>query len=161
MSHGNPFDFGDADEPPRRRHRDADEFGDDPRPRRQSDRPGYGMGVASLVCGVVGLLVAVGSIGPALCSMCGVLVLPVNWVISGVGAVLGALGVLFGVVGRSQENRSPMPGWGIATGAVALVAAAMAIILPLVVVANMPPPPPQPAPPIVQPVPPKVNPPKR
>jgi hypothetical protein len=117
------------------------------------------MGVASLVCGVVGLLVAIGSIGPAMCGMCCVLVLPVNWVISGAGAVLGALGVLFGVVGRSQGNRSPMPVWGIATGAGALVAAARAIIVPLVVVVSLPPP--QPAPPIVQTLPPKVNPPKR
>src|SRR4051812_46157183 len=122
MSHGNPFDFGDADEAPRRRHPDADEFGNDPRPRRQSDRPGYGVGVTSLVCGVVGLLISVGSIGPALCGMCCVVLLPVNWVISGVGALLSALGVLFGAVGRNQGNRSPMPVWGIATGAVGLVA---------------------------------------
>jgi hypothetical protein len=158
MSHGNAFDSGDMDEPA---GPTADEFGYDPRPPRGSARPAYGVGIASLVCGVVGLLVAVGSIGPALCGMCCVLVLPVNWVISGLGAVLGALGVLFGVVARSQGNRSPMPVWGIATGAVALVAAAMAIILPLIVVVNMPPPPAQPAPPIVQPVPPKINPPKR
>src|SRR3954453_12067692 len=119
MSQSHPFDFGDMDESP---GRTADEFGYDPRPPRRPGRPGYGMGVSSLVCGVVGLLVAAGSIGPAMCGMCCVLVLPVNWVISGVGAVLGALGVLFGFVGRSQGNRSPMPVWGIATGAVALVA---------------------------------------
>src|SRR6478609_1536125 len=101
MSQGNPFVFGDADDPSPRSRR-ADEFRYDPRPPRGSAHPGYGMGVSSLVCGVAGLLVAVGSIGPALCGMCCVMLLPVNWVISGVGAVLGGLGVLFGLIGRSQ-----------------------------------------------------------
>ena len=107
------------------------------------------MGASSLVCGVVGLVIAVGSIGPAMCGICCVFLLPFNWAVSGVGAVLGGLGVLFGVIGRSHGNRSPMPVWGIATGAVALVAAAVAIILPLGIVVNAPPPPP--APPMLQP----------
>ena len=76
--------------------------------------------------------------------------------------MLGGLGVLFGVIGRSHGNRLPTPVSGIATGAVALVAAAVAIILPLGIVVNASPPPP-PAPPVVQPQPlppPRMNPPR-
>jgi hypothetical protein len=162
MSRGNPFDFDDEDDRSRRRDRDADEYGYDPRPLRRSARPGSGLGIASLVCGIVGLVIAVASGGPVLCAVCCVVLLPVSWVVAGIGALVGAVGIILGMVSRSRGNRSGMPIWGIATGAVAIVAAAVAIILPMVVMVNLPQPPNNP--PIVQPqpVPPKVNnPPKR
>ncbi|HJZ94612.1 MAG TPA: hypothetical protein VKE40_27345 [Gemmataceae bacterium] len=144
-------DWDEEDDRPRRRSREWDEDdADDPGlgppggGRRRSGAPGQSLGVASFMCGLSGLLIALLSGGPFLCGMCCFAFLPISWVISIIGALLGGTGVTLGFVSRSQGNPSVLPVLGVASGVFAILLAIAAIVLPFVLAANLPPPPPNP-----------------
>src|SRR3954466_15822174 len=116
--------FDDDDDRPRRRHRrnEPDDFDDvyDPRPPHRPLRPGHGMGTAGLVCGIVGVVLAILGGGSVFCAVCSLPLVGISWVIAGIGAAVGALGIVFGLVARSQGNPTSLPVWGITLGATAV-----------------------------------------
>src|SRR5262245_10946417 len=112
----------DDDDRPRRRRRDRDDDDDD-RPSRASRRrgddieddyddhprsrrrqPGDGLAIASMIIGIVSVVVAL--FGWCCCAYFG----------SGFSVILGVLAVILGFVSRSQGSRSGMGLAGIITG---------------------------------------------
>jgi hypothetical protein len=146
MSRGDPDRYRDEDDglPRRRRSQDddLDDLRDDPRPPRRPLRPGYGMGIAGLICGIVGVVLAVAGGGSLFCGICCIFLVGISWIIAAIGALVGALGIVFGLVSRSQGNPTSLPIWAITTGAAAAALAILAIVLPIVFAVNLPVPPP-------------------
>jgi hypothetical protein len=152
MSTSNPFEFNDDDDdrPRRRASRDYDEDDDyDDRPRRSSraryddDRDDYddapprrpgnrgdGLGVASMIVGIVGVLVAVVG-GFCCCALLG----PFGAI---PGCVVGVVALILGFVSRSQGSRSGMGVTGIILGFVSVVIALAYLVIFLVLIASNP-----------------------
>jgi hypothetical protein len=153
MSAGNPFDFNDyEDDRPRRRDRDdddrprrrssrdddddydrtsrqryndqRDDFDDSPRRRRRGkSSAGDGLGIASMIVGIVAVISALFG----LCCVIG----------SGAGIIIGIVAVILGYVGRSQGSRSGMGMSGIITGFAAIVISLIFVVLTFVGIAFM------------------------
>lgn len=122
----------------RRRRQEEEDYGDDPIIRRRSQgNPGQGMAMASLILGICGIVISIASGGPAVCSMCCLAFAPFVWAASGLGGVLGAVGLVLGFVSRNAGNRSGMSTGGIVTGGIAVALAIAGIVLTLAFPAAM------------------------
>jgi hypothetical protein len=128
MSSSNPWDDDDDDDRPRRRGRRSDgydEDGDyrgrdsnrddyDDMPRRASN-PGTGMGITSMICGIV-----------AICST----VVGCCCIFGSIGSFIsGIMAVIFGFISRSQGGSSGFNMTGIITGFCAILLDILLLIL--------------------------------
>jgi hypothetical protein len=133
MSRSDPFEFDDEDDD-RPRRRDRDDEGDDrPRRRRRGDdarndydddmrgrrrAPSDGLGIASMIAGIISCVVAL----PGFCCI----------LFSGVGLLGGIVAVILGFMGRSQNPASGQAKAGIITGFVAIGLSVAFVVLSLV-----------------------------
>jgi predicted Zn finger-like uncharacterized protein len=116
----------------RRRRQEQDDYGDEPIIRRRQQTPhGQGLAITSMILGICGLIVSIGSGGPAVCSMCCFAFAPFVWAVSGFGGVLGVVGLVLGFVSRNAGNRSGMSTSGIVTGGIAVALAVAGIVVSL------------------------------
>jgi hypothetical protein len=93
---------------------------------------GKGLAITSMILGIVGIVVALAGGGPFFCSFCCPFLLPIAWIVSGVGAAISVVGLLLGILSRSQGNRGAMAIWGIVLSAIALLLCLTGLIIELV-----------------------------
>jgi predicted Zn finger-like uncharacterized protein len=116
----------------RRRREEEDDYGDEPIIRRRPQaNHGQGLAITSMILGICGLIISIASGGPAVCTMCCVAFAPFVWAVSGLGGLIGAVGMLLGFMSRSAGNRSGMSTSGIVTGGIAVALAIAGIVVSL------------------------------
>jgi hypothetical protein len=131
MSRSEPFDFDDDEDDRPRRGRDRDGEDDRPSRRRGDDerddyddhaggprrRPGDGLGIASMIVGIVSCAVAL----PGFCCI----------LFSGLGLVGGIVAVILGFISRGQSPQSGQAKAGIITGFIAIGLSIAFVVLSL------------------------------
>src|SRR5262249_52986543 len=126
-------DDEDFEDRPSRRRRDDDDYDDEPRPRRNTG-PTNGLAIASMVLGIIAILIEIPSVATSLFGVVCCCAMPLAWAGHAIGALVAVVGLILGITGLKPPGKG-MAMAGLITSGLSLLCALMGILLSILGIA--------------------------